>query len=142
MSARQRWGAACMLLLAAIHALPLIGLKGSAALLQGYGLDALDPTTELLLRHRAVLFGLLAGGAAWSVWRPSLRLPMLVALAISDASFLCLAVRAEPLAAALQRVALADLVALLLVLFAALAWRSPPAAASTATGAQGEGRNA
>jgi hypothetical protein len=54
---------AVLLIVALIHALPLVGVMGAAKLTQLYGIDVQDPTLELLLRHRAILFGLLAAGA-------------------------------------------------------------------------------
>ncbi len=128
-----------MLLLAAVHALPVLGVLGGATLREGYGLTSLAPSTELLLRHRAVLFGLLAAGALWSLRRHSLRMPMLAALAIADASFLYFAVRAEQLNSALHNVALADLGALLLAAVAALALRHQDLAGPGLAAAQKRG---
>lgn len=47
-------------LVALLHALPLAGVLGAARLSTLYGIDVADPNLALLLRHRAVLFGLLA----------------------------------------------------------------------------------
>ena len=49
-----------LILVAAIHALPIMGVFAASKLAQLYGITVQDPNLELLLRHRAVLFGLLA----------------------------------------------------------------------------------
>ncbi|RZI92273.1 MAG: phosphopantetheine adenylyltransferase, partial [Rubrivivax sp.] len=64
-------------LVALLHALPLAGVLGAAKLSVLYGVDAREPGLELLLRHRAVLFGLLAAFLAWAAWQPALRGPAL-----------------------------------------------------------------
>ena len=48
-----------LLITAVIHALPLLGLTGGARLASLYGITDMDASLEILLRHRAVLFGLL-----------------------------------------------------------------------------------
>ena len=104
--------AALLLVVAAIKLLPLAGLAGGDVLGKLYGIDVTDPNVELLLRHRAVLFGLLgaliAAGALYRPWR---------ALAFGGAwasvvSFLVLAVATEPRNEAIGRVVTADFVAL------------------------------
>jgi hypothetical protein len=44
---------------AVIHLTPVAGCFGPAALNRLYGQKFDDPTTQLLMRHRAVLFGIL-----------------------------------------------------------------------------------
>ena len=50
-----------LLIAGAIHLLPLSGVTGAAALERLYGVAVDSPDLALLLRHRAVLFGLLGG---------------------------------------------------------------------------------
>lgn len=105
----------CLLLLALIHALPAIGLLGPARLQQLYGVPVDGPELELLLRHRAVLFGLLAALLAWAAFHPALhRLALLAALA-SVLSFVLLALALGPLNAALAGVLRVDRAALALL---------------------------
>jgi hypothetical protein len=51
---------AVLLLVAVIHALPVIGVLGASRLTALYGIAVDNADLALLLRHRAVLFGLLA----------------------------------------------------------------------------------
>ncbi len=101
-----------------IHLMPLAGVLGGERLAQLYGLRVDDPNLALLLRHRAVLFGLLGALMVTAAWRPAWQGLALAAGLVSTAAFLALAV-GSPLNAALQRVWWADVVALLALLLAA-----------------------
>jgi hypothetical protein len=73
-----------------------------------------------MLRHRAVLFGLLGAFMLWAAAEPALQRAALWAGSASVASFLLLARRARPLSAQLARIARADGIALPLLLAALL----------------------
>jgi len=109
-----------LVLVALLHALPLAGVLGAAKLSTLYGVDARDPTLELLLRHRAVLFGLLAAGLAWAAWQPALHGAGLVLGLVSVASFLALALQAGPLTPPLATVFKLDAAALALLVVAGI----------------------
>lgn len=110
----------CLLLVALIHAIPAIGVLGPARLAQLYGLPVQEPNLELLMRHRAVLFGLLAAALAWAAFHAPLHRLALVAGFVSVGSFLLLARLTGPLNGALAGVVRADWVALGLLLVAGL----------------------
>jgi hypothetical protein len=57
-----------LLLVALIHALPLTGVLGAARLSALYGLAVTEPNLEILLRHRAVMFGMLAALLAYAAF--------------------------------------------------------------------------
>lgn len=114
-----------LLLVAIIHALPLVGVMGAARLTQLYGIDVQDPTLELLLRHRAVLFGLLAAFLAYAAFRPELHRLALIAGFVSVASFLVLAKLSSSYNAELSTVVRADWVALALLAAGAVAHQWP-----------------
>ena len=106
-----------------IHLLPLAGVLGDERLTQLYGIDVSEPNLGLLLRHRAVLFGLLGALCVAAAFRPALRGLALVAGWISVASFLALAA-GTPVNAQLARVVTADWMALGALVVATLAgWR-------------------
>jgi hypothetical protein len=112
---------AVLILVAIIHALPVLGVLGADKLSQLYGITVQDPNLELLLRHRAVLFGLLAAFLAYAAIRPDLqRIALLIGFA-SVSSFLVLAQLSSSYNDALGTVVRADLLALALLLIAAVA---------------------
>lgn len=116
-----RWTFCAMLLIAgAIHLMPLIGIAGSDPLHRLYALRFDDPGTLLLMRHRALLFGLLGAGLLAAIRFRAWRTPMLVGGIASTAGFLALAFDAGTINAALTRVVIADVVALAALLVAAL----------------------
>ena len=82
---------AVLLMVATIHALPVVGVLGPGKLSQLYGFPVTEDSLELVLRHRAVLFGLLAAFLAYAAFKPELHRLALVAGLVSVASFLVLA---------------------------------------------------
>jgi hypothetical protein len=109
----------CLWLAAIIHLLPLPGLLGAAQLQSLYGLGDLDPASELLLRHRALMFALF-GALLISATRVHPLRPAAIALTlISDLGFLLLAL-GGPHLPALQRVVYFDALSIVLLLTAAL----------------------
>ena len=104
-------------LVAVVHALPLVGVLGAGKLAQLYGTPVQDAGVELLLRHRAVLFGLLAAFMGYAALRPELHRLGLVAGLVSVVSFLLLSwlQRGSALSAPLVTVVRVDGVALALL---------------------------
>ena len=111
---------ATLLLGALLHALPLAGVLGAARLSALYGIDVQEPNLALLLRHRAVLFGLLAVLLATAALRPALHGLGVAAGLASVGAFLLLAWFEGPLNAALTPVVRLDIAALILLLVAGL----------------------
>lgn len=108
---------ASLLIAGIIHLLPAIGVLNADRLYALYGIALEDDSLVLLLRHRAVLFGLPGAFFIYAAFAPACRTLALIAGLISVASFLLLA---EPWArtdgtwpAAIQRVIQADIVALI-----------------------------
>jgi hypothetical protein len=117
----MRWLVPAVLLgVGAVHLLPLAGVLGGERLTALYGVRADDPNLALLLRHRAVLFGLLGAFMVAAAWRPAWRSAALVAGAVSVLSFLALSLRVGDVNAALSRVVLVDVVAAAALALAAL----------------------
>jgi hypothetical protein len=109
-----------------IHLLPLSGVLGADALARLYGLDFSEPDLEILMRHRAVLFGLLGTLLMASAFRPTLRTIALWAGFASVLSFLVLAWAVGSYGTAVARVVAADWIALgCLGVAAALHWSRP-----------------
>ena len=113
----------CLIIVAVIHLLPLAGLAGGERLQALYGVEIADPNLELLMRHRAVLFGLLGIGLLVGAFIPTWHAAALLAGAISVVSFLGLAA-SIPTNAEVARVVAADWLALAALLAGAVATAS------------------
>lgn len=115
---------ACLLVVGVIHLLPLSGVLGGERLAALYGLQARafdDPNLAILMRHRAVLFGLLGSFLLLAAFRPDLQGIAMVAGFVSVLSFLWLAWVEGPHNAHVDRVVTADLVALACLVAGAVA---------------------
>lgn len=121
---------AMLVIVGVLHLLPLSGVLGPARLEALYGLSMEEPNLTILMRHRAVLFGLLGGLLLYAAFRPMLQPLAFVAGTISVLSFVILALMEGTYNDALRRVVLADIVALICLAIACLlAWiryRSSP----------------
>jgi hypothetical protein len=101
-----------LIVAAVIHILPLSGVLGSDRLVSLYGVVFDDPNLEILLRHRAVLFGLLGLFLLVAAFRPSLQMAAFVVGFVSVVSFLLLAWSVGGYNAQIARVFWADVIAL------------------------------
>ena len=97
---------------AIIHVLPLSGVLGSERLAALYGIAFDDPNLQILMRHRAVLFGVLGFFLLLAAFRPSLQPAAFVVGFVSVLSFLVLAGSVGRYNAQVARVFSADIVAL------------------------------
>ena len=74
-----------------IHLLPLAGIVGASQLNALYGVAIEDQNLELLMRHRAVLFGILGGFLVYSAFKVTYQTIAIIACFISTLAFLALA---------------------------------------------------
>ena len=109
----MRYVTSAMLLIAGIiHLLPLPGALGADRLTTLYGLAFNEPNLVILMRHRAVLFGLVGTLLVVAAFRPELQVIAFVGGLVSVVSFLFLAWSAGPHNAQVGRIVVADIVAL------------------------------
>jgi hypothetical protein len=109
---------ALFVVVALVNLLPVSGALGAARLEALYGMPFEDAGLLLLMRHRAVLFGLVGGLLLVAAVRPTLR-PMAATLGLgSMLSFVVLALPPVAYSAAVQRVFWVDVVASLLLVLA------------------------
>ena len=104
-----------------IHLLPLSGVLGAERLAALYGISVAEPNLEILMRHRAVLFGLLGLFLIHAAFRPPLQLLALVAGAVSVISFLWLAWSVKGYNELVGRVVMADIAAAICLVLAGIA---------------------
>ena len=105
-----------------IHILPLSGVLSAARLFDLYGISFEDPNLEILMRHRAVLFGLLGIFLISSAFLPKLQLAALITGFVSVVSFLYLAYSVGGYNDQVNRIVTADKVALVCLLVGSIAY--------------------
>lgn len=79
------------ILVALINLYPVIGVLSSEQLVALYGIEFVSNDHLLLMRHRAVLFGLLGAFILYAAFKPSVRPLAAVAALISMISFIAIA---------------------------------------------------
>lgn len=109
---------ALLILAGIIHLLPVSGVLGAERLAVLYGLSFAEPNLLLLMRSRAVLFGLLGALLVYAAFRPALQPIALTGGLTSVLSFLLLAWSNPVYNESLRRVVIADWVALACLLLA------------------------
>ncbi|MEM8858746.1 MAG: phosphopantetheine adenylyltransferase [Chloroflexota bacterium] len=100
-----------LMIIAIIHALPLSGFFGSRRLENLYGIKINDNNLEILMRHRAVLFGLLAAIFGYAAFVPVVQPFAFITAFFSITSFSYLAFSVSEYNNAIQKVVYADIVA-------------------------------
>jgi len=125
-AAAERSIQACLILVGVIHLVPFTGVVGSARLSTLYGVTLDGPDLAILMRHRAVLFGILGILLVAGAVRASLRNTALVVGLASVASFLLLALSTGRYNAQLGKVVAVDVAALVALLGAAILQMSRP----------------
>jgi hypothetical protein len=107
-----------LIIVGVIHLLPVTGVFGRQQLVELYGLPVDEPNLEILLRHRAVLFGMLGLFLIVAAFMPALQLHACTAGLLSVGSFLWLAWSVGDYSPQIQRVVVADSIALLCLIIA------------------------
>jgi hypothetical protein len=109
-----------VLVAAAINLAPALGAFAPERMAALYGLDLGDPNLQILMRHRAVLFGIVGGLLVAAAFHPPLRIPGYAVGFASMVTFLLLAWLVGGYSAQIQRVILADVVGIVALAGAAL----------------------
>lgn len=121
MSPAQTALATALLLSGLLNAVPALGLIGGSQLASLYGMPFEDASLRILMRHRALLFGLLGGAMIVAAFLPAWRTPLALIGLISMLGFVLIARLEGGGNLAVERVVRADIVASLL-LVPALLW--------------------
>jgi hypothetical protein len=107
-----------LIIVGVIHLLPVTGMLGRQQLARLYGLAVDEPNLEILMRHRAVLFGMLGLFLIVAAFTPALQPHAYIAGLLSVGSFLWLAWSVGDYNLQLRRVVVADIVALFCLIIA------------------------
>jgi hypothetical protein len=100
-----------MLIVAVIHLAPTSGVLGAERLASLYDLEISDPNLEILMRHRAVLFGVLGLFFAYAAFDRAVQPLAFAAALLSLGSFFFLAFSAKGHSDAIRKIVIADVVA-------------------------------
>ncbi len=113
---------ATLIIVGIIHLLPVIGVISSERLTALYGVSFSDPNAEILMRHRAILFGLLGLFLVYAAFQPTLQIIAFVAGFVSILSFLMLAWLVGGYNAQVARVFVVDIAALICLVIGVLGY--------------------
>lgn len=106
-----------------INFIPVLGLLSASQLAAAYGIELNSPELSLLMRHRALLFGLMGGLVLVSLFKPQLQATAMVLSGISMVGFMVLAWPIDGLNEPVTRVFMADVVGVFcLILVVAIKW--------------------
>ena len=97
-----------VLVAAAINLAPVVGAFAPERMTALYGVDLADPNLQILMRHRAVLFGVVGGLLLVAAFHPPLRTLGYVVGFSSMLSFLVIAWLVGEYGAEIQRMILID----------------------------------
>lgn len=100
-----------MLVVALIHLLPISGYFGVERLTSLYDVEISGANMEILMRHRAILFGILGGFLAYAAFRPAMQPIAFLAAFISLSSFFYLTLSVSGFSEAIRKIVIADIVA-------------------------------
>lgn len=108
-----------------VNLLPIMGAAGVGWLRSLYGFEISSPDLEILLRHRAILFGILGVLLLAAVFRRELRGAAALAAAASMASFIAIALMVGGYGPAITKIVVADIIGLLALVPMALTRLAP-----------------
>lgn len=110
----------CFVIVGLINVLPLMGVVSDQQLQSMYGVSFSDPNMSILLKHRAVLFGLLGGYILYAAWVPKHQMAAFVLGFGSMLSFLLVAWTTGGFNQAIQKVVVVDIVGIVVFIVAAV----------------------
>lgn len=108
-----------------VNLLPTIGVAGANWLRSLYGFEIANPDLEILLRHRAVLFGLVGLLLLAAALRSRLRNVAVLVAGASMASFIVIAFMVGGFGPAITKIVMADIIGLLALMPTAWARLAP-----------------
>lgn len=103
-----------------INFLPVLGVLSAARLSQAYAIELDGNDLVILLRHRALLFGIIGGFILYSVFVPGYQAAAMVMAALSMLGYIFLLWQEGGYNASLHKVMLVDIVGILCLAAAAV----------------------
>ena len=110
----------CLLIVGLINFAPIAGTLGVKKLEKAYDVSIDNPDLSILMRHRALLFGLLGGFILVSILVPAYQVPAMIMAAISMVGFAVICHTEVGYNMAIGKVLIADYVGILFLALAGL----------------------
>ncbi len=117
---RQRAITVLLFLVGIINLYPVIGIMSPEQFAGLYGLDFSEDNLQVLMRHRALMFGLLGGFIIYAAFRPAYRQLAFIAGFVSMLGFIVFAVLVDSYNTQIAGIVRADIIALILLLIASV----------------------
>jgi hypothetical protein len=114
--------ATLFVLVGIVNLLPVTGVLSASRLQALYGIAVTDPDLLILLRHRAVLFGVIGALLVVAACHSPLRSTAIAAGLVSMLSFVVIAFLVGGVNSELRRIVVIDLAASLALVAAAVLW--------------------
>lgn len=106
------------LLVGLINFLPVLGVLSGTRISQAYSVELVGNNLEILLRHRALLFGVVGGFVLYSLFVPAMQGPAMVMAGVSMLGFLALMWQVGGYNEAMNKVMLVDVLGIVLLVAA------------------------
>jgi hypothetical protein len=117
---------ALLVLVGAINFYPIVGVLSAKMLSNLYLIDVQSNDLLILLKHRAILFGLLGGFIIYSAFKPELQWLAIIMGLVSMLSFIVIAFLIGDYGAGIRKVIIADVIAsAVLLVVLGLRWYLP-----------------
>jgi hypothetical protein len=107
-----------LIIVGVINFLPVIGVLSAEKLHGAYSVELMGNDIIILMRHRALLFGLVGGFILYSVFKPSYQSAAMVMAAISMLGFLYFVWAAGDYNASIAKIAIIDLAGIVCLVIA------------------------
>lgn len=99
-----------LLIVGVINILPLIGVFSSKKLSSAYDVKLENTNLVILLKHRALLFGLIGGFVFYSVFKPAYQIEAMIMAAISMGGFIIIAKNESDYSKSLSKIVVIDII--------------------------------
>lgn len=109
-----------LVLVGLINLIPVLGVFSASQMAQTYAIDIDTTDLELLMRHRALMFGIIGGFVLVAVIKPSYRPPAMIMAGVSMSGFMVLTLMLSGINDALYKIFWADVLGLGCLLVATL----------------------
>lgn len=104
-----------LIIIGIINFLPVLGLLSVGRLESAYGVEILSHDLAILMRHRALLFGLIGGFVIYSAFNPVYRSPALFLAGLSMIGFVILAHMTGEFNQNIKKIVLVDYVGIVIL---------------------------